>query len=869
MKCKYLFLLSALLLLVSCGLDHDLINQQIYEESVKQNAEKKLGVTIDPNHTWSSVTQNSITITADAPLSDISKVQILTESPFFNDNAEFIAEAVVSKGQTVTLEYDWPKDLDRLIAACVDSKGHYYIKGFNPSEKSVSFTSATRNRTRGAASIPDISSVELKYENSFPSFNAGRTISANEGENKYSSWRGSHWENDRFWQPTGLGGGEWTMDRSTIFKSTDPITDEEKEELLDIFSACLYRDDAKGVRGRRDNLSTIRESNAVRFFGNHLVTDGTNPITLIPVQLASTEAKDCDIYYYYYKQGDVPSNMSEADYIKTLPKFKAIDLDLERASFSAATGIASSARDENFLRFHEYLLPYYGEPSEFEATAPMLSQQGYTTDGKFYRIRNFSDNKDHFITNGDKEDDLKDAYTENVEEQLWQIFTNNDEGKVMFYNVGGKKFLWCNNGRPEIKVINEKSLEKYTFYITDSKINPTESKTKVYIYSYNQNNCLKSDAGKMLGIGKKNSTNQYREWTFEEYTASKATAITDFALPTTYFANYIPSTHPTAKAVFDEGYRIGFVIRKDFGSTKMDLGHEKKGCLYGYGELNRQINTFGQFKSAVTDYSMKEDDPRIAMFNANGKTYLCFEEGADAQYSDVIIELGGSATSTITKRSASDPDTQDIEQFMDFPVGSGVYNFDSEPETQGIAYTMCFEDRPREADFDMNDVVIQARLINSSNGTNTIQIILVACGAQDKLILQVPGSKLFNNNEIHTLYGLYDNQYFVNTQRGGYQKPYGIFENIETRLSIQEFLKTISLKNEDMDDIIDFQSVGEYPRAIIVPLTFDYPEERSSITEAYPHFLEWVHDMNVSGKWYTLDVQAEKTFPNLFRGVKN
>ena len=93
MKCKYLFLSISAFVLASCGMDRDAFNEQIYQESVKNNAAQKLGVTIDPNHTWSSVTKSSISITADAPLIDIQKVRILTESPFFNDNAEFLAEA--------------------------------------------------------------------------------------------------------------------------------------------------------------------------------------------------------------------------------------------------------------------------------------------------------------------------------------------------------------------------------------------------------------------------------------------------------------------------------------------------------------------------------------------------------------------------------------------------------------------------------------------------------------------------------------------------------------------------------------------------------------------------------------------------------
>ena len=219
MKCKYLFLSISAFVLASCGMDRDAFNEQIYQESVKNNAAQKLGVTIDPNHTWSSVTKSSISITADAPLIDIQKVRILTESPFFNDNAEFLAEAEVTKGQTITMDFDIPKHLDRLIAACVDSKGNYYIKGFNPGEKSVSFAKPFRARTRGAAGVPDLSGVRLDAENSIESYNSKRAKS-NTG-----SWKDSGWEDDRLWQPTGTVNG-WTMNESTIYTDADAITEE-------------------------------------------------------------------------------------------------------------------------------------------------------------------------------------------------------------------------------------------------------------------------------------------------------------------------------------------------------------------------------------------------------------------------------------------------------------------------------------------------------------------------------------------------------------------------------------------------------------------------------------------------------------------
>lgn len=851
MKCKYLFFLSAVIL-ASCGLDHDAINDQIYQESVKNNAEQKLGVTIDPHHTWSSVTNSSISITADAPLIDIQKVRILTESPFFNDNAEFLAEAEVTKGQTITLNFDIPKHLDRLIAACVDSKGNYYIKGFNPGEKSVSFVKPFRARTRGAVGAPDLSGIVLDAANSFLSFNAERTINANSGKSGYDGFKNSGWENDRLWQPIGAVGG-WTVDHSTIYTNTDVITEEERLELTDIFNSSLYRDDKKGNKGRRDNLPLIREGNAVKFFNNHLVTDGKNPITMIPVQLASTDAAICDIYYYYFKSADIPSGMSEADYIKMLPKFKAIDLEVERNAFSAQTGIATTVRDENFLRVHEYLLPFYGDPSTFMQKEAPLSTLGYNTDGKVYRIKNAEVGKCMTYTKN-TEISMEDPYADNannINNQLWQIYRHNN-GTIIFYNVGIGKFMKFISGKvPTFDIpASENDLNNYLYRTADKDNKETNATENIHIFFSTWSHVLKSDAKIRVATDASNHKDRATiQWTFVEYgPASTNEATVPFMS--------IPTINPSP--IIEKGYKVGFMVRKN---KNTNIGESSNGCLYGYGELNRQINTFGQFKSAITDYSMKENDPRIAMFNANGKTYLCFEEGSDAQYSDIIIELGGTATSKITKEDASESGIENVQEFIESTEGCGFYSFDSEPEVSGVAYTMCFEDRPREADFDMNDVVIQARLID----TNTIQVILVACGAQDRLILNIPGSKLFNGTEIHSLYGLAGNEYYVNTQINGKRIDYGIFENINTTLSIQEFLKTVTLTNLDMNDVIGFQKEGEYPRAIIVPSPFNYPQEKTSIMDAYPGFLEWVQNMNVSENWYVMEHDAEKVFPNLFK----
>lgn len=837
--------------------------EEAHQEAIRQNAENIFGK-IDPNQDWNSSVSGTVTITADASLKTISRVQILTESPFMNPNAQVVAEAEVQKGQSVTLNYDVLNSYTRLMAACIDNEGHYHVKGFNIGDEKVSFKSSatTRAAARRASSDIDLSAIELKYDNSFMSYNALRTLS---DDNKYSSWKGKNWEKDRLWWAAGSVSNEWTMSNSTIYRDATPLSDEDTTTLNEIFSASLGRYDYKtnGDKDPRNNLKLINESSAVKLYGNHLVSNGKAPLTLCPVQLASTEAYWCDIYYYYYRAEDIPAGTTEADYIKTLPKFKAIDLNDERKAFSTASGIAVNESDVNFRRLHEYLLPFYGNASEFaeEPTEipPTLNSYGYTTNGYFYRIYNNSDGADHYITNGGPDDDLKDAYTENVEDQLWQIFANSANGTFMFYNVGSKKFLWCNNGRPEIKDINEKTLDKYTFFITDSKINPTEGRDKVYIYSFNQEKCLKSDAGTRLGVGNKNSTNQYREWTFEEYNY-QAEAITDFDLPLKYFSTtYIETPHESISAIIPEGYRIGFMIRKDNGKKTEEMGGDKRGCLYGYGELNKEINTYGQFKTAVTKFKMAENSPRMATFTANGKTYLCFEEGADTQFSDVIVELGGYDTDVYE----SDPTGNS---------GSGqstatrmLYD---EIEPEGTTYMLLFEDRATSADYDMNDVVLRCRRQTGVN-SGRVDLSLVAAGGLDEVEIRgiegtyVKGYEL-NEKEVHEIFDVnyatgYDR--FVNTVDG---KPVidpckGVYE-LPAGMTIPQFLAKIYIINKTTGDVIRVPKTGAEPLAIIMPFDFKYPKERQMITGAYKEFLQWAQDATGHNDWYN-HIEENTVYP--------
>ena len=332
-------------------------------QEIQENAENIFGL-IDPNQDWRTTTSGTVTVTANAPLSDITKVQILTGSPFFNKDAKILAETEAIAGQTVTLSYDAPRTSTRLIAACTDNNGKYYIQGFNIGDKTVSFKSSSAPAaTRGAAITragEELSNLSLYFKNSFLSYNAERTLSG------HNTWKDKNWENDRLWQVSGSGSSNgWTVSNSTIYRNSTALSVEEEATLQDIFNAALGRYDSEGKP--QNNLQLIKESSRVRLYGNHLVSTGETAITLSPVQAASTEAYWCDIYYYYYRTEDVPDKTpeGEANYIKTLPKFKAIDVNEVRDGISAVTGTPKNEPDTKFLRQHEYLLPFYGNASAF------------------------------------------------------------------------------------------------------------------------------------------------------------------------------------------------------------------------------------------------------------------------------------------------------------------------------------------------------------------------------------------------------------------------------------------------------------------------------------------------------------------------
>lgn len=357
-------------------------NNKATQEEIDANVVKVFGTTFSADQDWSSTKKYTVSVTADAPMDDIAKVQILTEAPYFNEDARVLNEATVSKGQSVSITYDCPSEYTDLVAACVDSKGIYYVAGFKAGDSSVRFTDVAKARTRAAYDLPAfpaISGLKMKYRNSALSYNAIRAQKAGqEGESEsIKPWENSNWNNERIWMFNNEGGNTtWKVERQTIFRDVT-ITDTEKQNLETILSAVggrFGRDDAH----KKGNLEIIRNSPVYQLTKNYLVADGKAPITLTPVQIQTTDYSSVALYYYYFNPSELEGKSEEQQltFLKNLPKFKCVDGKQTKDESGTAKG------NGDFFKVHEYVLPYFGDVTSSPTTD--LTVESFTIPAGYY-----------------------------------------------------------------------------------------------------------------------------------------------------------------------------------------------------------------------------------------------------------------------------------------------------------------------------------------------------------------------------------------------------------------------------------------------------------------------------------------------------
>ena len=399
---------------------------------------------------------------------------------------------------------------------------------------------------------------------------------------------------------------------------------------------------------------------------------------------------------------------------------------------------------------------------------------------------------------------------------------------------------------------NELTSDGNPLLLVPVQFNATEAGSN-FIYYYYYNPATAPTEAKALANYIKSLPKFKAVWCFWNNDAATFKREREYLLP--YYGDGTPVAGAWGSPVIPKGYKIGFMNRK----SKGNIFNNSCGCTYGFGELNVEVNHLIGHYFNVIDNNIAQDvisndkgdtekvygksangmdwnSSRICMHSVNGRTYLCFEDGCDLNFSDMVIEV---KQGTQIKLSEVSPD---VEQAM---------------------YTMCFEDRAETADYDMNDVVLTAKRINSTK----IKLTLAACGAKDFVLLHGvtgKGADAFNGKEIHDLLGLTDDNPYCNTQIGGYtSNGFSKEITVDAGVTIEEFLSSIYIENLTTGKSVHMPAAGQPPYAIIVPMRFNYPKEGSNIKKSYPGFLEWASNMNVNKDWYR-GLEGVDRYPTLF-----
>jgi hypothetical protein len=279
-----------------------------------------------------------------------------------------------------------------------------------------------------------------------------------------------------------------------------------------------------------------------------------------------------------------------------------------------------------------------------------------------------------------------------------------------------------------------------------------------------------------------------------------------------YWGDGIPEIGTVGSYQFPEGYKIGFIIR---AKTTAENG-KKQGELYGDGRLNNHINKYGNFKSS----KLGEDGPRMGWLTVNNKMMLCCESGTDTDFNDIILEIEG-----------------------------GVEPIINIPEIEYNYYTFCFEDT-EFGDYDMNDVVIKARRLNSTQ----VEYSVVACGAYDKLtIMGINGNTIKNNVEVHSMFGVSGG--FINTVSGQSYSPITDIVNVNSSFSFLDETTQPYIYDITTGKTIKLSRKGEDPHGIMIPYDFRYPLEKVCVKNAYLKFNSWGENRVESTDWFKYPVE--------------
>lgn len=298
---------------------------------------------------------------------------------------------------------------------------------------------------------------------------------------------------------------------------------------------------------------------------------------------------------------------------------------------------------------------------------------------------------------------------------------------------------------------------------------------------------------------------------------------------TTYSLVFFDS-NGNASYTFPKGYKVAFDMITTGSTTWPTTEDYLKDSYYSVSSHNAYIQ---KYYDGNTDAWKGGGEVSAVTYKAGGMVILGIEDGTDKDMNDFLFVVKG-------------VDETDISEV--------ISNDDPTPESWIIA---C-EDLGDDDDYDFNDVVVKVSYVA---GENTLSVTPLAAGGILKSVISFPS--LNWSGEIHelldsSLAGTADGSYpMLNTTGSGTVDT----SNLDYKASAIDLGTTsdgftlsnsqgadnmggftITVSDENGAKTIKAPTTGSIPQMFVVPGTWAWPTERTSIKTAYPKFANWTTD---------------------------
>lgn len=172
----------------------------------------------------------------------------------------------------------------------------------------------------------------------------------------------------------------------------------------------------------------------------------------------------------------------------------------------------------------------------------------------------------------------------------------------------------------------------------------------------------------------------------------------------------------------------------------------------------------------------------------------------------------------------------------------------TEIEENKQTYTYAFEDTQNNTDYDLNDVVITIK--DNEQNSNKLDISLVALGGTKFVKMYLGGNVLFNDKELHSVFGV-SQDVMVNTGAEGGVTKSAVTTTID-KPSNFDFSNPGLVLYASTTGNISLATQGQDPHAIAVPGIWAWPLEKIIITKAYANFETFAKDGShqTAKDWY-------------------